>query len=158
MSDIKIRKATVDDINQLLVFEQALIKYERPFDPTIKPEPVHYYDLNFMLAASHIHLVVAELANEIIGSGYARIDESRHFIKHTHFAYLGFMYVTPEHRGKGVNKLIMDSLKEWAASQGLAELGLEVYYYNQSAIKAYEKFGFKKHMIEMRYNLRGADE
>jgi GNAT superfamily N-acetyltransferase len=64
------------------------------------------------------------------------------------------MYVLPEYRGKGINKLILDRLKDWAASQGLTELRLEVYYENLPAIKAYEKFGFKSHMLEMRYNLR----
>lgn len=152
MEKVNIRKANINDTDQLLIFEQDLIKAERPFDPTIKQDPVNYYNLNFMLNAPHIHLVVAEVGNTIVGSGYARIDQARHFLKHTHHAYLGFMYVIPGHRGKGINKQIMDELKAWAATQGLTELSLEVYYENLPAIRAYEKFGFKRHMIEMRYN------
>lgn len=149
MSNIIIRKATAADLTQLLIFEQDLIRAERPFDPALKPDPVNYYDLNAMLDATDIYLVVAELENKIVASGYARIDKSRHFLKHHYHAYLGFMYVLPEYRGKGINKLIIDELKDWAASKGLRELRLEVYYENISAIKAYEKFGFKKQMIEM---------
>lgn len=153
MNDISIRKATLDDLEQLLGFEQALIKAERPFDPTLKPGPVNYYDLKAMLAASHIHVVVGEINNKIVASGYARIESAKTYLKHGNHAYLGFMFVLPEHRGKGINKALMDELKHWAASQGLTEFRLEVYYDNEPAIKAYEKAGFKKHMIEMRLNI-----
>lgn len=148
-----IRKATLDDLEQLLVFEQDLIKFERPFDPTVKPDPVNYYDLKAMLTGSHIEVAVAEIKNTVIGSGYARIDKSKPFLKHENHAYLGFMYVLPEYRGKGINKQIIDHLKNWAASQKVNEFRLEVYYDNDSAVKAYEKIGFSRHSLEMRYNL-----
>ena len=153
MNEIRIRKALPDDLDQLLIFEQDLIKTERPFDPAIKAEPVNYYDLKTMLAASHIEVVVAETDNKIIASGYARIERSKPFLKHEKHAYLGFMYVLPEYRGKGLNKKIIDALKNWAALQNINEFRLEVYYENASAIKAYEKIGFSKYSLEMRLNL-----
>ena len=153
MDHINIRKATVDDLEQLLIFEQDLIKTERPFDPTVKPDPVNYYDLNAMLTAPHIEVAVAEINNKIIASGYARIDKSQPFLKHEYHAYLGFMYVLPEFRGKGINKQIIDALKKWAATQNINEFRLEVYYGNAAAIKAYEKIGFTRYILEMRYNL-----
>jgi ribosomal protein S18 acetylase RimI-like enzyme len=153
MDTINIRKATHEDLEQLLIFEQGVITAERPFDTTLKPDPINYYDLKTMLTASHVYLVAAELDSKIIASGYARIEESKAYVKHEQYAYLGFMYVLPEHRGKGINKLIIDELKTWTASQGLTEIRLDVYYENESAIKAYEKIGFKKHMIEMRFNM-----
>ena len=153
MIEIKIRKASIVDLGQLLTFEQDLIKSERPFDPTVKRDPVNYYDLKAMLTAPNIEVVVAEADNKIIASGYARIEKSKPFLKHTDHAYLGFMYVLPEYRGRGINKRVIDVLKNWAESQNITEFRLEVYYDNVSAIKAYEKFGFKKHMLEMRFNL-----
>ena len=154
MSDIKIRKATPGDLEQLLIFEQGVIKTERPFDPTLKPDPISYYDLETMLTAPDVEIVVAEIEKKIIASGYALIRRSKPYLKYSDHAYLGFMYVLPEYRGKGINKLIIDSLKKWAESKNISELRLEVYFDNASAIKAYEKIGFKKHMIEMRFNLK----
>ena len=153
MNEIRIRKASIVDLGQLLAFEQDLIKTERPFDPTLKPDPVNYYDLKTMLTSPLAEVVVAESDNKIIASGYARIDKSKPFLKHSHHAYLGFMYVVPEYRGQGINKKIMDVLKDWAASQNIREFRLEVYCDNASAIKAYEKFGFSKYFLEMRFNL-----
>ena len=154
MGEIKIRKALTDDLGRLLDFEQDLIKTERPFDPTVKPDPVNYYDLKAMLIDPQIEMVVAEINNKIIASGYARINKSKPYSKHNHHAYLGFMYVLPEYRGQGINKKIMDVLKNWAAAQNITEFRLEVYYENVSAIKAYEKAGFSKYFLEMRYNLK----
>lgn len=153
MNEINIRKASLNDLEQLLAFEQDLIRTERPFDPTIKADPVNYYDLKGMLTAAHVEVVIAETDNKIIASGYARIDKSKSFLKHEKHAYLGFMYVLPEFRGKGLNKRIIDNLKNWAASQHINEFRLEVYYDNVAAIKAYEKIGFSRYSLEMRYNL-----
>src|SRR5688572_9889093 len=153
MNEVKIRKASLDDLEQLMVFEQDLIKSERPFDPTIKPDPVNYYNLKSLLSSPLAEVVVAETDNKIIASGYARIERSKPFIKHSTHAYLGFMYVLPEYRGQGINKQVMDALKNWAASQNITEFRLEVYCDNISAIKAYEKIGFSRYILEMRYNL-----
>lgn len=153
MQNITIRKATLADMDTLLQFEQGVITAERPFDPTLKDEHINYYNLPELITAPHCHLVVAELASELIGSGYARIETSKVYLKHPQYAYLGFMYVLPQHRGKGVNKLVIAALQDWAVSQGLNELRLEVYYQNAPAIKAYEKVGFTGHMIAMRKGL-----
>jgi GNAT superfamily N-acetyltransferase len=63
------------------------------------------------------------------------------------------MYVEPEHRGKGVNRRVIEHLKSWAKLQGMTELRLDVYNDNQVAIKAYQKFGFTKLLIEMRMGI-----
>src|SRR5579872_7295134 len=101
---ITVKQATTADLPTLLRFEQGVISAERPMDPTIQDGPIHYYDLNKMLASPDIHLVVAETRDganpgTLIGSGYARIDPSRPYLKHTHHAYCGFMYVDPAFRG-----------------------------------------------------------
>ena len=153
MEEIVIRKATINDLEQLYPFEQGVIAAERPYDPTLKEELIHYYDIKEMIEAPHIELVVAEVNNKLIASGYARIEKVEPFLKHDSHAWLGFMFVHPDYRGHGINKKIIDVLKNWALSQNVKELRLQVYFDNLSAIKAYEKIGFSKHMIEMRFNL-----
>ncbi len=153
MENIIIRTATIADIDTLLVFEQSVVTAERPFDSTIKREYTRYYDMELMIHANHIQLLVAELDGEPIGCGYARIEEAKHYLQHTKHVYLGFMYVAPAHRGKGVNKLIVNELFKWSQSKSINEIRLDVYYENIAAIIAYEKAGFVKHMVEMRVGL-----
>ncbi|SDT50536.1 Ribosomal protein S18 acetylase RimI [Mucilaginibacter mallensis] len=153
METITIRTATINDLDTLLRFEQGVIKAERPFDVTIKDGHVNYYDIVHLIEAPHIEIVVAESGSEIIGCGYARIENGRIYLKHKQHAYLGFMYVDPAHRGKGVNKLVIEALTKWAISQNMTELRLDVYDENAPAIRAYEKAGFSKHLMEMRKGL-----
>ncbi|SEN84764.1 Ribosomal protein S18 acetylase RimI [Mucilaginibacter gossypiicola] len=149
-----IRKATNDDLPVLLQFEQGIITTERPFDSTLKPDPISYYDLKAFIASAEVQVLVAEIDGEIAGSGYARIKKNPDaYYDFEKYAYLGFMYVLPAYRGRGVNQAIIEDLKKWAADQGLAEIRLEVYNNNIGAIKAYEKVGFEKRMIEMRIRL-----
>ena len=154
MDQITVRKATLKDMDTLLRFEQGVINAERPFDNTLKSGHIQYYNLEEMITASHIELVVAELNNEIIGSGYARIEKAKRFVQHEHHAFLGFMFTVPEHRGKGVNMKIMEALKDWAIKQNLHEFRLEVYADNLPAIKAYQKVGFNNDIVTMRMGLK----
>jgi len=153
MEQITIRTATINDLDTLLRFEQGVIKAERPFDVTIKDGHVNYYDIVHLIEVPHIEIVVAESGSEIIGCGYARIENGRIYLKHKQHAYLGFMYVDPAHRGKGVNKLVIEALTKWAISQNMTELRLDVYDENAPALRAYEKAGFSKHLVEMRKGL-----
>lgn len=148
-----VRQAHEGDLEALRRFEQGVINAERPFDETLKREAITYYDLAYMLASPHIQLLVAEKDGKLIGSGYARIETAKPYLQHRQHAYLGFMYVEPAYRGQGVNKSIMNALESWALEKGVTELRLEVYNDNSTAISAYEKAGFLKHMIEMRKGL-----
>jgi RimJ/RimL family protein N-acetyltransferase len=136
-----------------LEFEQAIVEFERPFDPTLAPTDVNYYDLAGMIDAPQVELLVAEIDGEIIGSGYARLEESKVYLKHRRHAYLGFMYVVPSQRGQGVNQQIIAALTRWAVAQNVHEQRLDVYHDNQAAIRAYEKVGFRRHLTEMRRGL-----
>lgn len=153
MEPIRIRPASLDDTEILLEFEQGVIDAERPFDPTLKPGSFHYYDLDEMIHSDDIQLLVAEVDGLVVGSGYARIEKSKVFHKHPNYAYLGFMYVRPEYRGKGINREIIDALQSWSSSKGINELRLEVYCDNLPAVSAYKKIGFLNHVMQMRLTL-----
>jgi GNAT superfamily N-acetyltransferase len=150
MDDVKIRTATLDDMDILLEFEQGVIEAERPFDVTLGADPITYYKLEELILSQDASLVVAEIKGEIIGSGYALIKPARHYLNHGFYSYLGFMFTLPDYRGRGVNTRIIERLKQWSYSKGLKEIRLTVYDENHGAIRAYEKVGFKKHIIEMR--------
>jgi GNAT superfamily N-acetyltransferase len=150
---INIRRATLDDLSVLLEFEQGIISAERPFDPTLKEGKISYYDIAKMISANDVEIVVAVQNEQIIGSGYARIENAKPYLNHKLYAYLGFMFTHADHRGKGVNTLIIEALTNWVRSKDIFEMRLDVYNDNPSAIKAYEKAGFKNHLINMRLGL-----
>jgi len=151
---ISIRKAILKDVPTLLRFEQGVVGAERAYDPTLKPHPNFYYDIPRMIEDPFTQLVVAECNGELIGCGYARIEASKHFLQHHRHAYLGFMFVEPKWRGKNINQRIIENLKQWTITNGVPEMRLEVYIENLAAIKAYEKAGFSKLLVEMRMGVK----
>lgn len=150
MGEITIRTATLSDLDVLLAFEQELIKAERPFDKTIRKDPVCYYDLKGMILDNEIAVVVAEIDGTIVSCGSAVIKIARPYLNHKEYVNFGFMYTLPDYRGLRINKMILDKLRIWALSKGFKEMRLTVYSDNIPAIRAYEKAGFESHIIEMR--------
>lgn len=153
MSGPIIRSARLSELSTLLSFEQGIVSAERPYDPTLKPDPISYYDVAELIEATDAEVAVADLDGELIGSGYVKRRRSRHYTSPDYHAFIGFLYVVPEHRGKGINRLVLDYLFDWAKRMDLPEIRLTVYPDNTPAVRAYAKTGFTPYLMEMRMNL-----
>lgn len=154
MKNLQIRPAQLSDLDTLLAFEQGIITAERPFDDTLKPGEIHYYDLAELIKRTDAEVLVAVAGEEIVGSGYAKVTPSTGYREHDVHAYLGFMFVKPAFRGQGVNQLVLDGLLDWARSRNIFEIQLEVYPDNEAAVRAYTKAGFAPHLLRMRMDSR----
>jgi RimJ/RimL family protein N-acetyltransferase len=146
---IKIRPASLDDLPTLLAFEQGIIEAERPFCPEMQQDKFHYYDLAELINKDNAEVLVAEAEGKLVASGYAEIRIARQYLNHGKISYLGFMYVDPEWRGQGLNQKIVGALFDWSHKQGVDQFVLDVFSDNTSAVKAYEKLGFKPLLTEM---------
>lgn len=54
------------------------------------------------------------------------------------------IYVSGEHKGKGIGSLLMDSLIKESEEQGIWTLQASIFPENESSIHLHEKFGFRK--------------
>jgi GNAT superfamily N-acetyltransferase len=111
--NITTRRATNADLPKLKEFLQMLVGAERPFNPTLKDGEIFYYDLEALIVEEQTAVLVMEASGEIIGSGYAQIRSAKAYERHELFGHLGFMFVIPEFRGKGINGLLLNELKQW---------------------------------------------
>lgn len=150
MENIQIRPANLNDLPMLLEFQQGVVDWERPYDPTIANDPVFYYDIKNLILDKEAIALVATVDGRPIACGIGMEKDARHYLRHKTYAYLGLMFTHPDYRGQGINAKIIEALKTWAEKKGLKEIRLTVYEENHLAIKAYEKMGFKKHISEMR--------
>ncbi len=147
---INIREATVADLATILRFEQGVVKAERPFNSTLKSGTIHYYDMAAMIVSEQSLVLVAECSGALIGTGHATLRTSLDYLQHDRDAYLGLMYVEPDFRGQGVVQDIIETLLAWARSEGVVDFYLDVFAENEPAVRAYEKFGFERNLIEMK--------
>ena len=144
------REANSKDISQLLEIEQCLIEFERPFNASLKPQNTVYCDFPHLISDADSYLLVVELSGKIIGTGYAQIRDSKEALIHSKHSYIGFIFVSPKHRGRELNQKIMDRLIEWSQINRVNDFYLNVYFQNEAAIKAYEKAGFEPCLVEMK--------
>lgn len=152
--NIKIRKATLNDLNVLLDFEQQLISVERPMDRSIEQiKKITYYDLNELITSNLSAVFVAINHNEIVGCGYGLIRQNKSKFRLKEHGYIGFIFVKPAFRGNEINKLLFKDIFNWFKTKNINEVRLTVYKENLSAIKAYKKIGFEENLVEMLYYL-----
>ena len=153
MSEISIRTATLQDLETLLEFEQGVITAERPLDPFLGDGKLSYYNIPELISNEDIYFIVAISNDQIVASGYLRIENSKHYHKNPKHGYIGFIFVKPAFRGNKISNLILESLKNWAVKKDIKELRLDVYSNNSAAIKSYERFGFTKILVNMKMSI-----
>ncbi len=152
--NVIIRIATLEDLPVLLEFEQQLISVERPMDISLEQhKKISYYDIGEFITSNNAQVFVAIMGTEIVGSGYGLIKENKPYFTENKFGHIGFMFVKSEHRGHGISKLVLHAIFDWFKTQHIRETRLQVYPNNPNAIKAYEKAGFKKNLVEMLHYL-----
>jgi len=145
-----LRAATLEDLPTLREFEQGVVDAERDFTSRLVDGEVNYYDLNHLIQSDKSKILVAiDEDDQLVACGYARLELDKAYFQPRPYAYLGFMYVVPAWRGRGVIQAVIDALLEWGREQGISTYKLDVFAGNQSAIRAYEKLGFVPEMMEM---------
>lgn len=103
------------------------------------------------LAAEHNHYVAARLGETVVGyAGIARLGRKAPFEYEIHT-----IGVDSAHQGKGIGRLLLDDLLEFAGS---AVVFLEVRTDNEPAIALYTSSGFAVVGLRKRYyRVSGAD-
>lgn len=59
-----------------------------------------------------------------------------------HYWWIQSMYVVPDHRGRGLSKMLIEAVSIEASKDGATDLRLYVHKNNERAIAAYRRCGF----------------
>jgi ribosomal protein S18 acetylase RimI-like enzyme len=76
------------------------------------------------------------------GSAIDQVKGDRH-------AHIFLLYVAPSHRQQGIASVLMQQVETWAQARGDRQIALQVFEFNQPAIKLYEKFGYQVQSLLM---------
>ena len=96
---------------------------------------------------------VADAAGDVIGR--LSLTRGRHPAT-AHVAALAVL-VARERRRQGVGRALMEAAEAWAREVGLSKLELSVFAHNASAIRLYERLGYRREGLRHRH-LRRHDE
>ena len=154
-SDPIVRRATPADLHSIGHLGALLVEEHHGFDP-----------LRFLAAsrgtsegyASFIStqledpdkaVLVAVNNGDVIGYAYAAVEGYNYMALRGPAGVLHDIIVDPEHRGRGVGRLLLDATLEFFRSRGVPRVVLQTAERNKAAQRLFARMGFRRTMIEM---------
>jgi GNAT superfamily N-acetyltransferase len=142
-STLSLRPATPDDVPQILAFIHDLATYER------EPDAVHATEADLLRdgfgETKRFDCIMAELSESdtIIPAGFALYFHNYSTWRGHAGIHIEDLYVSLEHRGKGIGKALLTRVAAIAVAEGCTRLQWDVLEWNTPAIGFYEQMGAK---------------
>ena len=152
MSNIEIRKASVEDSALILRFITELAVYEKAEHEvvaTVSDIQDSLFDVNSTTTA-----LICYVDNEPVGFAVYFFNYSTWLGKHG--LYLEDLYVSPEYRSYGVGKALLKYLAKIAVSKNCSRFEWGVLDWNQPAMDFYDAMGAKPQKEWINYRLSDA--
>jgi GNAT superfamily N-acetyltransferase len=148
---ISIAPATPEDVPQIWQFVVELAIYEREPEAVIATKE----DFHRVLFCESPRAYAVMCRDGDIPIGFALYFYNFSTWLGRHGLYLEDLYVTPEHRGKGAGKALLQHLAGIAVAEGCGRFEWSVLDWNQPAIDFYESMGAKPQSEWVGYRLTG---
>lgn len=148
---ISIAPATPEDVPQIWQFVFELAIYEREPEAVIATKE----DFHRVLFCESPRAYAVMCRDGDIPIGFALYFYNFSTWLGRHGLYLEDLYVTPEHRGKGAGKALLQHLAGIAVAEGCGRFEWSVLDWNQPAIDFYESMGAKPQSEWVGYRLTG---
>jgi GNAT superfamily N-acetyltransferase len=96
---------------------------------------------------SHACLLIAE---DAMGHrlGFIHLSEEEDYYAGT-CAHVGDIVVTPDARGKGIGRALLERAEAWARERGHRLMSLNVFLRNERARALYEQVGYKPETVRL---------
>lgn len=138
-NNLKIREATIEDVENIFNLIKALADYEK-----LSSEMTGNIDnLRKHLFENPIYaeVIIAEIENKSVGFALFFTNYSTFLTKPG--IYLEDLFILPEYRRQGIGKSLLNYLINLAKERDYGRVEWSVLDWNQSAINFYEKMGAK---------------
>lgn len=134
---LNLRPATPADVSQILAFIRDLATYEREPDAVLATEADLLRD--GFGETKRFHCIIAEADTK--PAGFALYFYSYSTWEGRPGIYVEDLYVSPEHRGKGIGKALLTRVAAIAVAEGCRRLEWSVLDWNQPSIDFYHSLG-----------------
>ena len=145
MKSIKVRSANEKDLQSLVILAEEFIPGETDNRKRIAV-------LKQALRNPNYELLVAELEEEIVGF----IDQwiMHDFTHGAKLSYIHSLYVSSEHRRKGVASNLLQEAMKNARNMEVSEIHITTRFDNKPAINLYRKHGLVKEHLQLEKEFR----
>jgi ribosomal protein S18 acetylase RimI-like enzyme len=155
-----VRRATSADLTSLGRLGALLVQEHHDFDErrflaARKQTPDDYASfLGSQLDDPDVVVFVADHGT-VIGYAYAALEGYDYMSLRGPAAVLHDVIVHPDHRGRGVGRLLLNATLSYLTSRGAPRVVLSTAERNVSAQRLFERMGFRRTMVEMTRELDG---
>ena len=151
MPDLRIRAAQRADVPVILRFVRELAIYEKALDEVVATEAT--VEQSLFDEGARAFAFICEDAGEPIGFAVCFYSYSTWLARNG--LYLEDLYVTPEARGRGAGKALLQYLARLAVEEGCGRFEWSVLDWNTPAIDFYESVGARPQSEWTTYRLAG---
>jgi ribosomal protein S18 acetylase RimI-like enzyme len=150
-----VRRATTADMAAVGRLGALLIRDHHAFDAqrflaeTPETAAVYASFLRTQLNKPAIAVLVAVSGDSVIGYAYAAVEGYDYMSLRGPAGVLHDIVVDPEHRGRGVGRLLLDAALGFMKSRGVPRVVLNTAQGNAAAQRLFARAGFRKTMVEM---------
>ena len=150
-----VRRATSADLPTIGRLGALLIEEHHEFDSrrflAARPRtPADYASfLSTQLEDPDVAVLVADQSGDVIGYAYAAAEGYDYMALRGPAGVLHDVIVAPEHRGRGVGRLLLEATLAYLKSRGAPRVVLWTAVQNEPAQRLFASAGFRQTMIEM---------
>jgi len=150
-----IRAATPGDLAAIGRLGALLVRTHHEFDTlrfiAATPQTEHSYAsfLGKQLGNPNIVVLVLEQGGEVLAYTYAGIEGYDYMSLRGPAGVLYDIVVDPEHRGRGLGRMLLDATLTELDRNGAAQVVLSTAEQNEPAQRLFARAGFRRTMIEM---------
>ena len=154
---MKIRKAKLKDLTQIVDCGLALLKYHHEIDSYFSPDKnakvVYQKFFKKCIYSNKSYLLVAENQGIIVGYAVGGIYSRMAFFKIKQIGSINDMFVKEEFRNAGIARFFLVEMKKWFKYKKIKYIELSMHMKNELGRKVWLKYGFKDYMIKQRVEI-----
>ena len=156
-----VRRATPADLALIGRLGALLVEEHHGFDPqrflAARPGTPEGYAsfISTQLEDTDKAVLVADNDGDVIGYAYAAVEGYNYMALRGPAGVLHDIIVDPEHRGRGVGRLLLGAMLEFFRSREVPRVVLSTAERNEAAQRLFARTGFRRTMIEMTLELDG---
>jgi ribosomal protein S18 acetylase RimI-like enzyme len=152
---VTVRRATPADLPGIGKLGALLVRTHYEFDPqrfipaTTRTEQGYASYLGTQLNEPNVVVLVAERGERVVGYTYAGVEGMDYMALRGPAGAIYDVVVDPDHRGRGIGRLLLDATITLLEARGVPRLVLSTAEKNEGAQRLFERAGFRRTMIEM---------
>ena len=153
IDDIKIRKANIKDLNDILRLNFDLFKKEqKEYDSSLNLKWTYKNGKDIFrdrILKKNGFIEVAEVKNKIVGYACGEIVEGQLHRKRAKYAKLRNMLIERNFRNKGIGSRLVKDFLRWCNRNKVNYIAVTAFAQNTQAIDFYRKLGFKDYNLTL---------